>query len=343
MIDRPAGAVQASLVADEVSRVHLLDAPRIVRHQSGYLLKSVVILRDSELRDDEHTVSLEPVDVRPAVHMWSCRVEVQFHNIAEVRLQALTDSFCHKRVKLSIVRHQHGALVYDPADAVRVAIDIRRVPGDEDDLGEEGVLQHVGELASADSWVLAEDLGSHNYLVLAVDGIPAVYLNPVDEELARYVGTLGYGQAIGDGSPVGCGVEKIVRPVGEGRIAVHAGLHGHIVTAPDVLGAVQKGVAYIISVEDFDESLVCDRTCLRQECRKIHPVETSICDHMELLFYRPEFAFCGVAPWTQVIFFLPHFSDVFLDVATRFWIIQFMRTGSGLFLPEVIVLAIFYD
>ena len=75
-------------------------------------------------------------------------------------------------------------------------------------------------------------------------------------------------------------VQKIVGMVVERNELMVCHLYRHVVPAPDVPGPFKKRVGDTMPVEDFHEPLVCYRTRLRQECRKIHPVAKRFFDHM---------------------------------------------------------------
>ena len=59
----PAGTIQATFVANEVSCVHHLYTVFVVRHQPGDLLICLLVFRDVELRKNQNLFSLQPVDV----------------------------------------------------------------------------------------------------------------------------------------------------------------------------------------------------------------------------------------------------------------------------------------
>ena len=65
----PAGTIQTTFVANEVSSVNHLYTVFVVRHQPGDLLICLLVFRDVELRKNQNLFSLQPVDVSPTVLM----------------------------------------------------------------------------------------------------------------------------------------------------------------------------------------------------------------------------------------------------------------------------------
>ena len=63
----PAGTIQATFVANEVSCVHHLYTAIILRREPGDLLVRFLIFGDAKFRENQHLVSLQPVDVSPTV------------------------------------------------------------------------------------------------------------------------------------------------------------------------------------------------------------------------------------------------------------------------------------
>lgn len=63
----PAGTIQATFVANEVSCVHHLYTAIVLRHEPGDLFVCFLIFGDAEFRKNQHLVSLQPVDVCPTV------------------------------------------------------------------------------------------------------------------------------------------------------------------------------------------------------------------------------------------------------------------------------------
>lgn len=65
----PAGTIQTTFVANEVSSVNHFYTVFVVRHQFGDLLICLLVFRDVELRKNQNLFSLQPVDVSPTVLM----------------------------------------------------------------------------------------------------------------------------------------------------------------------------------------------------------------------------------------------------------------------------------
>ena len=63
----PAGTIQTTFIANEVSCVNHLYTVFVVRHQLGDLLICLLVIRDVELRKNQNLFSLQPVDVSPTV------------------------------------------------------------------------------------------------------------------------------------------------------------------------------------------------------------------------------------------------------------------------------------
>ena len=128
--------------------------------------------------------------------------------------------------------------------------------------------------------VLLEDFAGQYDLVAAMDGVASVQPDvSADMDPPDVVGICHCGP-VGNAIQMFFRIQQVIRAVQESDIFKRRDLDRHVIPAPDILRALQKGVGDTVPVEDVYESTVRPRASLRQLGREIHSVAKRIRYHM---------------------------------------------------------------
>lgn len=162
----------------EVAGIHHLYAPIILRHQAGNLLKSLLILLDAELWQNQHLFRLEPVDIGPTMFVGvPVGVECQFFHPFEAGLKGIAEAFRHPAVEICIVRQQDPVSTNIPADSVRVTEFFVCIPRQDDKPCTKRALDIMDEPRQIITRILLKNLARHYRTPVIFDHIAAINLD----------------------------------------------------------------------------------------------------------------------------------------------------------------------
>lgn len=180
VVDGPGGAVQASAATDQIRCIGHFYPASIFSHPALNLAESLLVLWYAEGRKDKDLISLEPVDVCPAIRREILDLEIQLIDSFEMGLQYVAESCRHLGVKLLVVGHDDGVIVHKADNTIGVAIYFTGVPRENDQVSAEVISKNLGQIVNGYTRILFEHLRGHDSFKASVNHVSTINADSTD-------------------------------------------------------------------------------------------------------------------------------------------------------------------
>ena len=144
--DIPTKAIEGTVLANKGCNGNLLNAPGVVREKAADLLKSLLVLRNAEGREEYDTRGLEIVDIDPRERMGFGYIVAQFDDSEETTAKAMKHLVGNNGVKIVVIGKKDTIKTNMTNKIAGIAKTLCMVPREIKHLGLKSFFQHSCDL-----------------------------------------------------------------------------------------------------------------------------------------------------------------------------------------------------